>query len=302
MNTTLYITTVLIWGTTWIAIHWQVGDVPALASVFYRFVIAAVILLPLLYLSKRVQPTTRQDHGFMMLQGICLFSMNFVGFYVASQTISSGLLSVIFSSATLFNVLNNRLFWKERPSPVIYVSGIIGIAGLCLMFWPELDNSNASMNTLVGIALALSGTYLFSLGNMISVRHTRNGLRPLTSNAYAMIYGALFLAGLMTITGTPLIWDDRPIYLGSLLYLAVIGTVVGFTAYLSLVGRIGASKAAYATVMFPVVALSVSTFFEGYEWNISSVSGLVLVLLGNALILGVRIPGLHRLRTATDKT
>jgi drug/metabolite transporter (DMT)-like permease len=99
---------------------------------------------------------------------------------------------------------------------------------------------------------------------------------------------------LLAITNTPLAWDPRPQYIGSLFYLSIIGTVAGFTAYLSLIGRIGASKAAYATVMFPVVALALSTVFEGYVWSLSSVSGLVLVLLGNALILGIKLPFITR--------
>lgn len=301
MNAFLYLNTVLIWGTTWIAIHWQLGDVPVLASVFYRFAIAASLLLPLLYLSRRVQATNRNDHGFMMLQGMCLFSMNFVCFYTAGLTISSGLLSVIFSSATLFNAFNSRIFWGERPTPVVFIAGVIGIFGLGLMFWPELGRSDAGLTDLKGIGLGLLGTYLFSLGNMISLRHSKKGLKPLTSNAYAMIYGTLFLAVLLAITGTPLMWDNSPRYLGSLFYLAIVGTIIGFTAYLSLVGRIGANKAAYATVMFPVVALSLSTVFEGYQWSLSSISGLLLVLSGNALILGVRLPGWQLLRTATNK-
>jgi drug/metabolite transporter (DMT)-like permease len=290
MNSFLYINTVLIWGTTWIAIHWQSGEVPVLASVFYRFAIAAVLLLPLLYLCRRVQTTTRADHGFMVLQGVCLFSMNFVCFYTASHTIASGLLSVIFSAATLFNAINSRLFWGERPSSEVFFAGVLGVFGLGLMFWPELRNSGFDASDLKGIGLGLLGTYLFSLGNMISIRHSKQGLKPLTSNGYAMIYGALFLASLIWLTDTPLIWDESPRYVGSLLYLAIVGTVVGFTAYLSLVGRIGANKAAYATVMFPVVALSLSTVFEGYVWSLSSIAGLILVLLGNGLILGVRFP------------
>ncbi|GGK56283.1 DMT family transporter [Amphritea balenae] len=311
MNAFLYLNTVLIWGTTWIAIHWQLGDVPVLASVFYRFAIAASLLLPLLYLSRKVQTTNRNDHGFMMLQGMCLFSMNFVCFYSAGLTISSGLLSVIFSSATLFNAFNSRLFWGERPTPVVFIAGVIGVFGLSLMFWPELNQpqlsqpepgqSNTGLSDLKGIGLGMLGTYLFSLGNMISLRHSKKGLKPLTSNAYAMIYGTLFLVVLLAITGTPLVWDNSPRYLGSLFYLAIVGTIIGFTAYLSLVGRIGANKAAYATVMFPVVALSLSTVFEGYQWSLSSLTGLVLVLSGNALILGIRLPGWRLLRTTTGK-
>ncbi|MCS5558701.1 MAG: DMT family transporter, partial [Oceanospirillaceae bacterium] len=191
---------------------------------------------------------------------------------------------------TLFNAVNNRIFWGESPTRAVFGAGILGIIGLSLMFWPELQADSDKGVNFGSIGLAFLGTFFFSLGNMISVRHNKKGLKPFTSNAYAMIYGTLFLAALLVITGTPLAWDTRPQYLGSLLYLAVIGTVAGFTAYLSLVGRIGANKAAYATVMFPVVALALSTVFEGYVWTLSSVTGLALVLLGNGLILGIKMP------------
>mgnify|MGYP002636126421 CR=1 FL=1 len=290
MTQFLYLSTVLIWGTTWIAIHWQLGDVPVLTSVFYRFALAATIMMFLVLVSRRLQATTKQDHGFMVLQGMCMFSLNFVCFYTAGLAISSGLLSVIFSAATLFNAINNRVFWGEKPTRAVFGAGILGIAGLSLMFWPELEEDSNKGVDLASIGFAFLGAFLFSLGNMISVRHNKKGLKPFTSSAYAMIYGALFLAALLAITSTPLAWDSRPQYVGSLFYLSIIGTVAGFTAYLSLIGRIGASKAAYATVLFPVVALALSTVFEGYVWSLSSLSGLGLVLLGNGLILGIKLP------------
>ncbi|WP_443628352.1 DMT family transporter [Candidatus Njordibacter sp. Uisw_002] len=298
MTQFLYLSTVLIWGTTWIAIHWQLGEVAVLVSVFYRFALASILMMFLVLVSGRLQATTRQDHAFMVLQGMCLFSLNFVCFYTAGLAISSGLLSVIFSSATLFNALNNRIFWKERPTRSVFGAGALGIIGLSLMFWPELVKDADKGVDLASIGFAFLGTFLFSLGNMISVRHNKKGLKPLTGSAYAMVYGAGFLAMLLVITATPLSWDPRPQYVGSLFYLSIIGTVAGFTAYLSLIGRIGANKAAYATVMFPVVALALSTVFEGYLWSLSSVTGLVLVLLGNGLILGIKLPFMGPTKTS----
>ena len=216
MTQFLYLSTVLIWGTTWIAIPLQLGEVAILTSVFYRFALAAAIMLFLVLVSGRLQTTSKQDHGFMVLHGICLFSLNFVCVYTAGLTVSSGLLAVIFSSSTLFNAINNRIFWGEKPTPAVFAAGILGIIGLSLMFWPELaEDSNKGVD-LGSIGFAFLGTFLFSLGNMISVRHNKKGLKPFTSSAYAMVYGALFLAGLLLITNTPLTWDSRPQYLGGL--------------------------------------------------------------------------------------
>lgn len=279
----------LIWGTTWIAIYWQLGTVPPLASVFYRFVIAAILLLPILKLLNKVQTVTWTDHRYFVLQGCCLFSFNYICFYIATQYIVSGLASVIFSTATLFNALNNQWFWGEKPTRRTYLAGTLGIAGLVLLFWEELVGGTWSLDVLRGFVLAILGTYFFSLGNMISIRNSKHKLQPLTTSAYSMIYGALILSTAMVITQTPLKWDPEPLYLGSLLYLAIPGTILAFTAYLTLVERIGANKAAYATVMFPVVALSLSSVFEGYEWQLLGFVGLVLVLLGNAILLGLKL-------------
>lgn len=286
MNLSLYFLVVLIWGSTWIAIYWQLGTVPPLASVFYRFTIAAMLLLPMLKLFNKVQPVTWTDHRFFVLQGCCLFSFNFICFYVATQYIASGLASVVFSTATLFNAANNLWFWGERPGARTYIAAVLGVAGLVMLFWSEVSTETWSSNTLRGFGLAVLGTYFFSLGNMVSVRNSRQNLQPLTTIGYSMLYGVVILAAAMVVTGTPLTWDDRPLYIGSLFYLAVVGSVLAFTAYLTLVERIGANKAVYATVMFPVVALTLSSFFEGYQWRPVGVVGLALVLLGNVFILG----------------
>ena len=197
---------------------------------------------------------------------------------------------MIFSTATLFNALNNRWFWNENPGTRIYVAGLLGIVGLIAMFWNELTLGNWSLDALRGLGLGLLGTYLFSLGNMVSIRNNRRKLHPLTTNAYSMIYGTLILAAAMLLSGTPVLWDPHPSYIGSLLYLAVFGTIIAFWAYLTLVARIGANKAAYATVLFPVVALTLSSVFEDYQWSAASVAGLLLVLAGNVVLLELDRP------------
>lgn len=280
MNAFLYITTVIIWGTTWIAINWQAGDVSALVSVLYRFVIAGALFLPVLWLLGRVQSVRWRDHGFFVLQGICLFCLNYIFMYHASYYIISGLMSVIFAMATLFNAFNQWLIWRKRPSPAIYLAGVMGIAGLVLLFWQQLRVSGDLQEMLYGTVLCLLGTYCFSLGNMVSVRNSQHHIDPATSNAYGMVYGAAILLVIVLMTGAEFTWDSRPAYWGSLLYLAIPGSIIGFTAYLMLVARIGANQAVYTSVLFPVVALSISTFLEGYQWDIFSVSGLALVMLG----------------------
>jgi drug/metabolite transporter (DMT)-like permease len=125
----------------------------------------------------------------------------------------------------------------------------------------------------------------FSLGNIVSARMQRNDIRVVPASGYGMAYGALFMLGLTLATGQPFAFDTRPEYLISLIYLILIASVAGFGVYLTLVGRIGAGSAAYATVLFPVVALAISTLFEDYRWTAVSLLGLALVLAGNVIVL-----------------
>ncbi|WP_419899144.1 DMT family transporter [Roseomonas sp. USHLN139] len=282
-NLLLFLTTVLIWGSTWIAIAWQVGPVPVPVSVFYRFAAAAAILLPLLAALRRLPLPGWRHQPFLLAQALCLFSGNFLCFYGAAAHLPSGLLSVIFSLSTLGNAVNARLFFGDRIAGRTLLAALLGVGGLLLLFGRD-GLLHPGGDTLRGVGLAALGTLLFSLGNMVSRRNSAAGISPLTANAWGMSYGAALLLGLIGLTGTPMVAPPDGRYLAALLYLAVVGSVIGFTAYLMLVARIGSSRAAYATVLFPVVALSLSTVFEGYRWDAAALAGLGLTLLGNLVM------------------
>ena len=284
MTVFLYATTVLIWGTTWIAIAMQTGDVPAAVSVFYRFALAALLLVPMVALMGKLTRISRTDHLFCVLQGMCVFCFNFLCFYQANHYINSGLESVLFSMAILFNAINGVLFLGQRVTARLMLANTLGIVGIISLFWHDLTASSANTDTLLGIGLCLLGTYGFSLGNIISARHQKRGLNVFTTNAYAMTYGAITMLAVILLSGTEFRIDTGLPYLSGLFYLAIVGSILGFGAYFLLIGRIGTGQAAYATVMFPLVALTISTLFEGYEWRFAAVVGLVLILAGNAVM------------------
>jgi drug/metabolite transporter (DMT)-like permease len=289
-NILLFASTVLIWGTTWIAITMQVGPVPVLVSVFYRFATAGIIMLVALALMGKLKRPAFKHQPFIVAQAFCLFSCNFICFYNASIYVHSGLVSVIFSLATIYNAINARIFFGERVKPRTFVAGAIGVAGLLLLFGPDILGK-FDANSWKGLGLAALGTLFFSLGNMVSRRNSAAGISPVTANAWGMGYGALFLLVLIAITGTPIVAPPDARYIGAMLYLAVFGSVIGFTTYLMAVSRIGSAKAAYMTVLFPVVALTLSTLFEGYQWTPLAMIGLTLTLLGNLVMFA---PSLRR--------
>ena len=294
MNIMLYAATVLIWGTTWIAIKLQLGEVAISISIFYRFLIAGCVLMLALQLSGQLKHMTAQQHVSCLGLGLCLFSVNFVFFYSATQYIVSGLSSVIFSMATVMNMVNGYVFYRHKPTVRLLAGAALGITGVLFLFWPDLSTYGETTETLLGMGLAAAGTLSFSFGNMLSAKQQKQGLSVLSVNAWAMLYGAGLLAGWALLNGIPFTIKTDVVYLGSLLYLAIPGSVIGFSCYLLLVGRIGPQEAAYSTVLFPLVALGVSTLFEGYEWTTIGLFGVVFVVMGNILVFyqgAKRAPG-----------
>ncbi|AKE61875.1 DMT family transporter [Citrobacter farmeri] len=297
MNALLYCLVVVIWGTTWIAIYLQQGPVAAPVSIFWRFAVATALMLVIMRVRGKLRTLSLRDHLFCLLQGSCVFCFNFWCFYTAAAWINTGLESVIFSMAVLFNAVNSFFFFGQKPPLRFYCAAALGLTGIVTLFWQDLINSGFSGSLLLGIGLSALGTFGFSLGNMISLRHQRKGLEVMTTNSWAMLYGTLLIATIALVRGDNFTPQWTFSYLGALLYLAVFGSVIAFGAYFTLVGRIGPSNAAYSTLLFPLVALSFSTVYEGYIWQINAVAGLVLILVGN-LVMFARPPALLRRRTA----
>ncbi len=284
MTAVLYALVVFIWGTTWIALKLQLGSVPIPWSIAWRFALAAAVLFAWLAARGRLRLPRRDVRWLVAAQGLCLFSVNFICFLHASRSIASGLVAVVFSTATLWNALGARLVFKRALTPGIVAGGAAGLGGLLLMFWPELARHGASAGTWRGLAFALAGTLCFSCGNLLSARMQALGELPVLTNAWGMAVGTVALVAGCAASGVAPAFDPSPPYVGALLYLAIPGSVIGFTAYLELVGRLGPERAAYCTVLFPLVALAISSVVEDYRWTPPALAGLLLVMLGNALV------------------
>ncbi|WP_435105119.1 DMT family transporter [Arhodomonas sp. AD133] len=296
-TTAHYAMTVIAWGLTWTAIHVQVDSLPLPVSIFYRFALAAGLLLALTAWNGSLTRVRPGVHGWLVLQGVCLYSVNFLFLYQATALIPSGFVAVVFSLASLLNAGNAWLFFRQRPPLRWLAAALLGAAGLALVFHDEFKWAGGGW---LGPACALVGTYVFSLGNMVGARVQRYGLGVFPANAYAMSYGALLLGALIVVRDLPVALPADAGYWGAMAFLVIIGSVLGFGSYLTLVRRIGAARAGYATVLFPVVALTASTWLEGYTWTLTAVVGTAMVILGNLIMFwpAVRRDVLRRRRTA----
>ncbi len=281
MSAFLFLVVVIVWGLTWFAIHLQLGATPDVVSIFWRFASASILLWAFMLASRAYRRVSWRNHLGYGALGLCLFSVNFLFLYAAGRHISSGLESVVFSLATVLNVFNQFIFRRIRPSARVLAGAALGSLGVALLFADQLTGPSLDA---IGILLALGGTYCFSLGNLLSTRMTADGTSLANVMVRAMSWGTAFLAALTILSGDHFAISTGELYLGGLAYLAIFGTIIGFFAYLTLVARIGASRAAYVTVITPVVALTVSTFFEFYHWSGLAVPATILILLGNLII------------------
>jgi drug/metabolite transporter (DMT)-like permease len=285
LDIALYAALVFAWGFSWIAMHYQVGTVDPEVSVVWRFLIAAPVMLAIAAWRGERLRFAASDHLWFALLGVTLFCTNFTLFYYAALWVASGLLAVVFSLASVINVWLGALVLGTPVDRRVVIGGVLGVFGVAAMFQPQFVGTELGSGALIGVALAFAGTLSFCFGNMISARLQQRAIPVFAASGWGMIYGAAALAAYAFFRGQAFVIDPSWPYLAGLIYLALLGSVVAFACYLTLLGRIGADRAAYSTVMFPVVALLVSTAFEGYRWTLPALLGLVAVLAGNLLVL-----------------
>ena len=279
--------TVLIWGTTWLPIKLSLGVVSPEVSVIYRLVIASAILFAWCFY-KRINllfdvKTYLLIGGF----GICLYSIDLTLLYLGSKYLTSGLVAIVFSTIVFFNIINKRVFFRERLEPQALLGAGVGVVGLCIAFWPELGEMARSVSLsgpVLGLVLVLGAALAGSFGNIASAAIQRKNVKVTESNAIGMLFGAIALTIYAVARDLPFNIDTSSQYIGSLMYLAIFGSVIAFGCYLTLVGQIGADKAAYANLLFPIVAVLISAYAEEFVLNGRLLFALTVILFGNYLM------------------
>ena len=281
----LFAISTLIWGSTWLAIKFQLGDVAPEASVALRFALAALLLGGWCMITGRSLRFAVRTHAFLALQGVLLCGLNYVGVYWAEQHATSGLVAVLFSTIVFMNPVGARLVFGTTLTLRTLIAAALGVAGVALLFVPELTQAKHGGSAALGIVLGLGATAIASGGNLAAMRNQHAGIPVLTGNAWAMAYGALIAALIGVIVGARFTIDVRAPYLLSLIYLALFGSVIAFGAYLTLLKEVGSASASYVNVATPVVAMLLSTLFENYRWTPVAAFGVVLAVAGNWLAL-----------------
>jgi drug/metabolite transporter (DMT)-like permease len=282
--------TALIWGSTWLVIKDQVGTVPPSWSVTWRFMLAAAGMFALAAI--RRQPLWLDGVGQRLAAsvGVLQFALNFQFVYRAEQYLTSGIVAVLFALLLVPNALLARLFLRQPVTRGFLTGSTIAIAGIALLMLHEARTAPIGGHVLLGLVLTFLGLLSASSANVLQGTEAARTRPILTVLAWAMLWGVLADAALAWALSGPPQFETRPGYLFGVGYLGIVGSVATFPMYFHLLREIGPGRAAYNGVIVPVIAMLLSTAFEGYHWSLLATAGAVLALTGLVVALKARSP------------
>jgi drug/metabolite transporter (DMT)-like permease len=284
-NFILFISTLICWSPTWYLIKFQFGVVDPLISIFYRFFIASGIIFIFLIILKKKLLFNLHQHLWFFLLGVTLFSLNYIFFYLANTYLISGIVTIAFSTILIMNIVGERFYFNIKSSKQTLFAAGFGIVGILIIFEKELLNFTLEDKTHIGIILSFIATFWASTGNLIHQKNFNDKIPFIQSIAYGMFYGSVFTLIVAKFRGAELLFDNSFSYITSLLYLSIIGSVIAFYLYLKLLESIGSARASYIGVIMPIIALIISTIFEGLQWTTILFFGLPVLIFGCVLIL-----------------
>jgi drug/metabolite transporter (DMT)-like permease len=256
--------------------------------VAYRFLLASVLLFAWCLVRRLSLRFSAREHVWLALFGLTTFGVGYVFVYYAEQHVVSGLVAVGYSASPLLGMLGMRLFFGTPMTPRVALASLLGIAGIVVVFYPELARLQGGGNTAIGVLFTLISVLVASLGSMIAHRNQRTGVPLWQGMAWGMLYGGLSALTVGLASGKALAFQWTGIYVASLAYLALLGSIAAFASYLTLLKRIGAARAGYIGVMVPVVALLLSALFEGFRFHPLTWAGMAISVAGNVLMLRQR--------------
>ncbi len=281
----LYLISILIWGSTWLVIKFQLGIVHPAVSVGYRFLVAAVLLLAFAVVRGKKLRFPLTVHGLIAAQSLFLFCLNYLCLYFSEQSLTSGVVAILFSLLTVSNAIGAKFLFDEQLTARFWWGTAIGVAGILLVFSSELKDFTLTHDQGVAFGLAILGTLSASAGNLISKRLYQHSIEVIPVTAIGMAYGAFYTLAGCFLLNLPFVFPRDTTYLAALLYLAVFGSIIAFVSYLTVLRRIGAAKAGYMSIITPVVAILLSMIFEGLRATPIVIFGMILSLAGNALVM-----------------
>ena len=280
----------LIWGSTWLVIKDQIGSVPPSWSVTWRFIVAACSMAIVAMFRRETLRVSNTTLKVAALLGLLQFVMNFQFVYRAEHHLTSGIVAVVFGLLVVPNSLMAWFFLKQPVTRAFLAGSAVAGAGIVLLLLHEYRMAPPEGQVLVGIGLTTAALFSASSANVLQASPMARGVPMIPMLAWALLFGAILDAAFAWIVEGPPQFDFRPGYIFGVFYLGLIGSVLTFPLYFRLLQRLGAGRGAYNGVLVPVIAMLLSTVFEGYRWSVLALAGSALAMLGLVLALRARSP------------
>jgi drug/metabolite transporter (DMT)-like permease len=293
-NLQLFVACVAIWGSTWIAITFQLGQVAPEVSVFYRFFLASLIVFAFCLARGLPLRFRAREHLWIALFGALMFCVSYIFVYYAEEHVVSGLVAVGYSASPLLGLIGMRLVFGTPMTARLVAGALLGMLGIALVFLPEFSRMSTDGDVVMGAVFTAVAVVVSAMGAMAAHRNNDAGLPMWQTMAWGMLYGSVLALGIALGSGKPLAFEATLPYVLSLVYLSVLGSILAFGAYLTLIQRIGVARSGYIGVMVPIVALLISAAFEGFRWHALTGIGIAISVAGNVLILRNRRTGAVR--------
>jgi len=276
----------VIWGTTWLVIKFQIDSTSAIVGVFYRFLLAGLLMFLFnAVVTKKSIRYPLKNHLYFFLQGLFNFCLNYILTYMSEEKINSGLVALTFTTLIYFNMIGLRVWYKRPISKNVFLGGLLGGLGIFSLFWKEIAGFNTDSTALVGVVIGIVATFFASCGNMFAYKNHKENVPVVVFNSYGMLYGSICSLLIGLIAGENFMYPMSARFTFSLLYLVVFGTMIAFWAYQTLVGTIGADRAAYSSIVSPTIAVTLSAIFENVQITGMFFLGMIFCLAGNYLSL-----------------
>lgn len=283
-NWHLFTICVLTWSTTWYAITLQIGHTPPEVGVALRFGLAGLTVLAMCALRGIELRFTGRGHALLALQGGFLYGVAYVCVYHAEKHVVSGLVAVGYSAAPLLSGLGARVLFGVRVTARFVFGGVLGLAGVALIFWPEFGKA-AGKEAALGVLFTVAAVLFSAIGSLTASRNREHGLPFWPALGFGMVYAAAICVPIALIQGQSFVLPIAPSWWLSLMYLALAGSVLTFACFLTLQDRIGPGPASAIGVMTPLLALAVSMAFEKFQPDLLTAVGAALAVLGNVFML-----------------
>ena len=278
----------LVWGSTWLVIKDQVAAVPPGWSITWRFLVASIAMVIMARVrgdSLRLPPGGQK---LAALVGLMQFCVNYQFVYPTGRYVTSGVVAVLYALLMVPNALLSALFLGTRMSSRFLAGSAVALFGIGLLLLHEMHLAPPGSSVPLGVALAAGGILAASVANVAQAASAARISGAVPFMAWSMIWGTGLDAVWALATVGPPVFDPHPRYVGGVVYLAIFGSALTFPLYFRLIRDMGAGKAAYTGVATPVVAMLLSTLFEGYRWSLLAATGSAVAIVGLLIALSSR--------------